>query len=1345
MSVQNVTDTNRSLMPLNIAAQPDTIDPAGPLVMEVEEVGANSHLLPPAYYQAIENLKAHLNALVNISVRRDVSKAFRDFLGGVIDIQRGISHLFTEDAFVGGMAKDTRRLIDEVDRAMKSYAGKGNVIEKLKPLRDSLIPLSQPVQHPTWDLLDVFFNIPQIRMLDNSEMTRIMYSIDQSDIQRVRTQINEKFEEEEIEVMDDFLKAQGLDDVSTLVAEMIDKKPNQTGILSNWEKDPSFFIRKTVHLQDPITGQPFHGSVVRCEKEANNTIRFFLKDGTEIEISRSCEVVVKENITHKMMYAIREGIIKQEVALKVGFDGLEADCKIEKGSCICTSFNSSQSTGEQMPHHHIDTLVFTYESGVKARLTLQINDTERAVISAKIAYMPSDESQYLPDETIEPDQFMRCYSTTTQTIYKLRSINRENIEKNFHLTQEEQRVDEFYYLKEIHNQLSEIQKELARKENRDLLNELLDNLIMPPFLTITLDKLESQKPHLVERIKDVSRQYKTNLSMERSPEEILKTILLKTNHSIVIKKEQGVQVAERMRMLEEAYQHAKALEGKHAVLFMGNTGCGKSTSVAYYQGARTRTAENAVRDKVITITGDASRYPKVGQSLAESETVYTKGFPIIDQDKLNNFDQLLILADSAGFSDTRGDDFEIVTNMSIDCAMRSIGELRAIVVTIPIHSFLDGRVNHVIELIDAVRDRFPFAFTDSPANRHVFLLITKQIQSQAGTVQSLKDGTRFQKLLQEATAAQRKEMEKIQGLASGTSGLNHYYLTSLEKRAIIWKTLISMRENGQVEMIDTLNRDARRKFLDRLSKLQGGIDLREGIEQNKNYIPAMQTLRMQKKFGDDLELAADTWNTLMLTPYLELLPAKLVSIEKSITDQTTEIEYYQKEQANNELCLAKITLSKTELERLDREGGDVGGLQPDVQGRIKTLLDARMQSLEKGKDRFLENETLLNMKINIKTEELGEQIASRVIQEKKKSDLEQKILEAREGVHTDMLWERDYRGKEHEELPLFDWVSSEAKMKYFRNEISWEEATKDFRKITRKNYRGDSSVVAKIERDYQLIPSEPAMREIFATQILNMRTWSSDDFRADLKGECFSIDLGVHIMMEGKKINYSFLTHWDGLKMPWITITHSIPNTEFKASEILNYRAQIGTCTGLIEEYNRKISQIVGDISAKRAEIKALKDGEAKREMDLYRLASSQALEDLQQSMQEEIDYLEFRQTILPIRIEKAEREKEMFETELEEQKKLRRNLALIIHTEKESGYQLKAFIQEVLQGRQKTAGEESSMITTCKKFLETFIKAEEMCVFEACARDLCLSLEQEQPTTGARAIVSGKGKERMI
>jgi len=76
-------------------------------------------------------------------------------------------------------------------------------------------------------------------------------------------------------------------------------------------------------------------------------------------------------------------------------------------------------------------------------------------------------------------------------------------------------------------------------------------------------------------------------------------------------------------------------------------------------------------------------FPKIGQSLGESETLYASGYLTV----LPQSNTPIMICDCPGFADTRGSDYEICTNLSIDKAIDKAKTIRAIVLTVPIHAF----------------------------------------------------------------------------------------------------------------------------------------------------------------------------------------------------------------------------------------------------------------------------------------------------------------------------------------------------------------------------------------------------------------------------------------------------------------------------------------------------------------------------------------------------------------------------------------------------------------------------------------------------------------------------------
>ena len=82
--------------------------------------------------------------------------------------------------------------------------------------------------------------------------------------------------------------------------------------------------------------------------------------------------------------------------------------------------------------------------------------------------------------------------------------------------------------------------------------------------------------------------------------------------------------------------------------------------------------KNEFGDRVVRFRSDATgTSAKIGQSLVTSETIYAEGLPILEKSVTPNSLlaknlKSIILCDNPGFHDTRGSEYEICTNMSID-------------------------------------------------------------------------------------------------------------------------------------------------------------------------------------------------------------------------------------------------------------------------------------------------------------------------------------------------------------------------------------------------------------------------------------------------------------------------------------------------------------------------------------------------------------------------------------------------------------------------------------------------------------------------------------------------------
>ena len=114
-----------------------------------------------------------------------------------------------------------------------------------------------------------------------------------------------------------------------------------------------------------------------------------------------------------------------------------------------------------------------------------------------------------------------------------------------------------------------------------------------------------------------------------------------------------------------------------------------------------------------------------------------------------------MLCDNPGFLDTRGTDYEICTNLSIDQAIDKCKSIKSIVLVVPFSIFTLDRANHIFSLIYSMKERFPEIMEiNSPTNKSFHILITKlanQIQKDGFRDRLNAHITEEQKIISELT------------------------------------------------------------------------------------------------------------------------------------------------------------------------------------------------------------------------------------------------------------------------------------------------------------------------------------------------------------------------------------------------------------------------------------------------------------------------------------------------------------------------------------------------------------------------------------------------------------------
>lgn len=101
-----------------------------------------------------------------------------------------------------------------------------------------------------------------------------------------------------------------------------------------------------------------------------------------------------------------------------------------------------------------------------------------------------------------------------------------------------------------------------------------------------------------------------------------------------------------------------------------------------------------------------------------------------------------------------------------------------------------------------------------------------------------------------------------------------------------------------------------------------------------------------------------------------------------------------------------------------------------------------------------------------------------------------------------------------------------------------------------RDYRGTTSHIAFIDRRYRLVSADQGLSQQITDRI--------SQFIARVEGLRFRILDSTVATVEGERISYAYTLEWDGTpNIPWIRITHSIPNREYHQVHIINILERI--------------------------------------------------------------------------------------------------------------------------------------------------------------------------------------------
>lgn len=1283
-----------------------------------------------SYNDAFDGLKRHLSDLANPLLAKDLLQKLDVIAKDYIDTQNGIIGSFADMnlpadtlAFLGAFSG----AIVEEARNCPSVSAMDKKIENVKKDLCQLVQESVAVSE-LWPELEELLKIPEIRALKNDDVARIMGLIKRDDRDTLRDFIKPLLSPVARESIAKQLSDTDYEDLDTLLGEVVGQKPkNKDGLDRLWDMPPIYFMNKTLYFSDPESFQSYNGTIVNCWQDQASWI-FNLDNGVEIRVAPNFRIGIVQRYKYRFWNALCNILSHQQTFILEGASDRPPVEGITPG-IYRLGVMKDENPLVRSSYRTIEIL----DAATKDKrylLKAYYKDSFDNVSEIEIHEWNPTDGDYAKRASYTPANLNAIYNAINTEMSTISSINAGNVGRQMRVRDErDENKVKLVHLKQITEQVDQIRTSLLKPENRKLLDALIDDLAKSQLQSVHPDLL-AQNPDLMGRLQTVVQKYAQDLQQVRRGEDILKEIVIEANYALLVDKEKSVLVSRTMELLNEAVgQNAQMVE-RDVIFFMGNTGSGKSTAVGYFLGLPLETFINRVGEEVVRIKKDASDVdpgvvmPKIGQSLGESETLYTKAYPLSDT---------LTLGDCPGFNDTRGSDYELCTNLSIDRAVQKTNRIRAIILTVPVHSFLADRGNPIIDLIDTVRERFPHTFDPDRLadNARVFMLITKTGQARADTVRALKDGRRIDELFAESQKAIQKFLQERQTGAM----VDDYELTSIQRRNRVWKCLQTMQMNNQIHFIDVVNKIDKKRLLKLFSSEAGIID-------KKQYVPAMQARDMQRKFGKYIEMSTKTWTLHIFSQYLQAIPDAIEAAQDQIGEKAANIRRLEAEkiirQARAKAKGETQTKLETLIEQLQKAQADPTKLSQELKNELQkgatqhtseAIVAAKRELGRCGKDI---QEVIVDLnKMKAKVEGF----------EKAKQDKQQKIqiLEAdytrlSAGTRREPLWSSG--PSDPSSMMTLCYYNAGAQKAAFeevrqlrRNEIS------STTEVRAGDYRGEMFHHAYIEKQFRLVPTDPAMRADFEAR------QSSGQHVAHVSGERFRLDLGVKTEASGKKIVYSFLTQWQGDVMPCIKIEHTLPNIDYNEATLANISGQLTILRRELEEVRLELEgggAVGRGKKQEKADIEKKVEGLQKEKADLEgKVTQLEAASKLQKigeilvSKQKELEgVVHDKKTLednteIDVEIETNMKEKEAIINSLADLVRRKRNFAIIIKLQEQTAKLLREFSEMVLVGKKGDANEAMAKletVTTCQEFIDMYDKNIHR-IKEECAKDLAAAI----------------------
>ncbi len=1028
-----------------------------------------------SYPEALSMLQQHLMELKNPVVVNELLLKFKQKCEEIWLLREGLGEWFEGLA----MPAETKIYIDSLSQAIQNRAK--NIIdaeemnqftEELNKTLFDLLP--DYVPENLWEELKMFWSIKEIRGLGTKELTQLHKEIYSENVSAdlLRKKVRQYLSDEVWKEVDRELKSTNL---NTLLANISKKRPSKIpSIMDYLKQEMSFFKEKTICLIDPTNRHRLSGNILEAEMQ-NGSFVFNLDDETKITISPVFTVMVEQIISMDLLKSLFEWM-PLKTLFSIENKSECADVVIRPGKYQIINRPEANRVKRQL-------VLGNQQGKFRYKIVIQYAGEEESLSLSKIwigSWSPETKSWQKSAEIdasssdYEMSLFKKNYKVmkTEPVLTSLSGISQSNAHECI-LIQDKKTGDlANRYLLKIQEDIRQTMTHLITDE-RTLLNSLVDNWIDNGLKEVDCSLIAGTP--LFEEINAISNKYKKLLDIDKPFREILLPIVKEANYSTFINKESSIQTARAMELLKDAFLHAKGLNKKNAILFLGNTGSGKSTSICYLLGAPLRPFTNKVGDEVYKLGWKKPLFavPEIGQAIGTSETLYAQGYQI---PKTLNW-----ISDCAGFGDTRGGDYELCAYLSMDLVMRELEKIQALVIAVPHKAFILDRGNKIIELAYAIQERFPHVFEeDHPDQKRFFLLVTKTGAKGSGQSDLLGDQLqkRLQVLYQEESAivAELMAREPAQARPGKLSKSNF--------RLKVWTCLNRMWNKKQISLLDPQQAVKRQELIKQyFAPVDGEPIVYKEVMKNKN---------IQRQFRKILLLTTHTWVKVIFKQYLGTIVDEIAELNERLLIQKSELGALEEEIATRtaiidsqgvdmvelEECVAQLEEGIMTLEELK--------LKPGVEKICGSALsDVSQMAIDQNRKDF---EDRLKVLAQV-TQDIENRSRLISVMNARVQELEAELCNLSQGEHLENLWEVK---------PQLEDQLHYRKSSFFNSNKVAVDAAKAAKSVPAKDFKGD-------------LYYRPAVE--------------TGGYEVDISGHHYEIK-GSKPAVKGKVIKYSIKTSW---------------------------------------------------------------------------------------------------------------------------------------------------------------------------------------------------------------------------